>query len=395
MLDDAVESLEDRVRAPVIEVSQDVVPVAAELSGQGLHGLQARTRHPQAQRLEPGLRLRAAGAVGVDVLEGLAHPARPGGLRPPPRQIALDLQLRAREVRLVPEPQVFRAPEQRVLPGLGLAHLVDGLVGVLDHMELVDHLRRVGQVLADALGEPQAHVARHQAHAVRVAVVRHEIQRELLDGVRILARRHVDHVALRQVGDHGDVAVAFAAGLVDADRLHARVVLVQARLLHVMADEPPQAGVVLADLGRDVRDRLAFRQFHDHGLEQEREPASRPRPRHRNRMHAVRGTRHARHPGVDERLVLEEVRMAPHPLPHVMHRARVLLASRLRAVETRARPVSDRDMRLPTARVGITELHIGDAPGVGELQGGGEQHRGIHTTKLVDRHHHKYPLHPH
>ena len=90
---------------------------------------------------------------------------------------------------------------------------------------------------------------------------------------------------------------------------------------------------------------------------------------------------------MDERLVLEEVRVAPHPLPHVMHRARVLRASRLRAVETRTRPVSDRDVRLPTARVGITELHIGDAPGVGELQGGGEQHRGIHTTKLPDRHH--------
>ena len=154
VLDDAVQAFEDRVGIPVVEVGQDVVPVAAELAGQRLHRLQPRMHHPRAQRLEPGLRLRAAGAVGVDVLEGLAHPARPGGLRPPPRQIALDLQLRAREVRLVPEPQVFRAPEQRVLPGLGLAHLVDGLVGVLDHMELVDHLRRVGQVLADALGEP-------------------------------------------------------------------------------------------------------------------------------------------------------------------------------------------------------------------------------------------------
>ena len=145
---------------------------------------------------------------------------------------------------------------------------------------------------ADALGESWAHVARHQAHAVRVAVVRHEIVREPFHRGRVLARRHV---AIRQVGDDGDAPVAPAAGLVDADRLHVRAVLVQTCLLHVMADEPPQSRVVLADLFGDVRDRLAFRQFHDHRLKQEREPAARTHPRHRHGPppcsgHATRGT---------------------------------------------------------------------------------------------------------
>ena len=53
MLDDAVGPLEDRVGAPMVEVGEDV---------------------PQA----------------------FAHPARPGGLRPPLRRIALDLRLRVR-----------------------------------------------------------------------------------------------------------------------------------------------------------------------------------------------------------------------------------------------------------------------------------------------------------
>lgn len=100
--------------------------------------------------------------------------------------------------------------------------------------------------------------------------MRHEIVREPFHRGRVLARRHTDHVALRQVGDDGDVPVPPVAGFVDADRLHARVVLVQARLVHVMADEPPRSRVVLADLFGDVRDRLAFRQFHDHRPEQER-----------------------------------------------------------------------------------------------------------------------------
>ena len=151
--------------------------------------------------------------------------------------------------------------------------------------------------MADALGESQTHVARHQAHAVRVAVVIHEIPCEPFDGMRVLAWRHVDHVALRQAGGHGDAAVPLAAGLVDAYRLHTRVVLVQARLLHVMADEPPQAGVVLADLFGDVRDRLAFRQFHDHRPEQERgcrcpDAPTAPAPRARH----ARGTPRAARP---------------------------------------------------------------------------------------------------
>ena len=257
------------VGAPMAEVGEDVLPVPAELSGEGLHRFRPRMHHPRAQCLGPGLRLRAVGSVGVDVLQAFAHPARPGGLRPPLRQIALDLRLRVREVGLVPGPQVLRAFEQRALPGLGLADLVDGLVGVFDDMEPVDGFGRVGQTAADALGESQAHVARHQAHAVWVAVVRHEIVREPFHRGRVLARHHADHVALRQVGDDGDAPVAPAAGLVDADRLHARAVLVRARLVRVMADEPPQSRVVLADLFGDVRHRLAFRQFHDHRLEQE------------------------------------------------------------------------------------------------------------------------------
>ena len=267
----------------------------AELSGEGLHRFQPGMHHPRAQRLEPRLCLHPAGAVGVDVLQGLAHPARPCGLQPLFCKVALDLQLRIRQARLVPEPHVLRVPQHRPVPGLGLPDLVDGLVGVLDNVELVDDPIRVGQVLADALGEPQAHVARHQGDSVRVAVVVHEVPRELLDGVRVLAGDHADHVVFRQVGDHGDVPVAFAAGLVDADGLHARVVLVEPGRVHVMADEPPQPCVVLADLRRDVRHRLRLGELDDHGLEQEREPTARLRPRHRSLLmpwagQATRGT---------------------------------------------------------------------------------------------------------
>ena len=351
VLDDAVESFEDRVGVGVVEVGEDVPPVAAYLAGELFHGFESGARHPRAQTLEGRLGLGSIGAGVVDVLEGLAHLTGASGFQSSPLQAALGFQLQAGQVRFVPQPQVLGPLEQRVAAGLLFADLVDGLVGVFDHVELVDDSRRVGQPLADALGEPQAHVAGNQTHPVGIAVVIHEIPREPFDRGRVLARDHADYVALHQVGDHGDVPVALPAGLVDAYGLHARVVLVKPRLVHVMADEPPQAGVMFADLLGDVRDRLAFGQLHDHRLEQEREPASRPRPRHRDRVHAVGGARHARHARVNERLVLEEVQMPPHALPRVMHRTRGLAAPRFRAGnrEPAANPIAICSSRLPSS----------------------------------------------
>ena len=95
--------------------------------------------------------------------------------------------------------------------------------------------------------------------------------------------------------------------------------------------------------------------------------------------------RHARHPGMDERLVLEEVQVAPHPFPGIVRRARRLAASRLGAVETRAGRETDRDMQFAFAVRPVAELHARHPPRVGQLQGGGEQRSGIHTTKLPER----------
>ena len=43
------------VGAPMAEVGEDVLPVPAELSGEGLHRFRPRMHHPRAQCLGPGL----------------------------------------------------------------------------------------------------------------------------------------------------------------------------------------------------------------------------------------------------------------------------------------------------------------------------------------------------
>lgn len=97
----------------------------------------------------------------MDVLEGLSHLACARSLESLFLQAALGLQLEFDQVRLVPRPQALRPFQQAVPPALRLAHPVDGLVGVLDHMEPVNDFGGVGEPLADALGESQTHVARH------------------------------------------------------------------------------------------------------------------------------------------------------------------------------------------------------------------------------------------
>lgn len=72
----------------------------------------------------------------------------------------------------------------------------------------------------------------------------------------------------------------------------------------------------------------------------------------------------------------------PGLMSYVMHRARLL-----GAVEPRARPEADRDVRLASAVRPVTEFHPRHHPRVGQLQGGSEQRSGIHTTKLSERPH--------
>ena len=102
-------------------------------------------------------------------------------------------------------------------------------------------------------------------------------------------------------------------------------------------------------------------------------------------------TRNPRHTGVDERLVLEEVRMPPRALTGVMHRADGLAAPRIGTTEARAHLETDRDVQLLPAVLRIPEIHGLDLPRRLQLQGGGEQVRGIHAPNLPDRYHQTDP----
>ena len=57
-------------------------------------------------------------------------------------------------------------------------------------------------------------------------------------------------------------------------------------------------------------------------------------------------------------------------------------------MEPGAGTVSDRDAQLPLATGRVPERHVDDFPRVGELQGGGEQHRMVSIPPKLPRRHH-------
>ncbi len=107
VLDDAVGALEDGVGVRVLEVCDDPSEVASDHAGEVLHRLGAGVHRPRAQAVQAHPRLGRGGAVRVDILRDLAHPAGAAGSEPLPREVAFGLQLQFGQAFLVPEPQVL------------------------------------------------------------------------------------------------------------------------------------------------------------------------------------------------------------------------------------------------------------------------------------------------
>jgi hypothetical protein len=252
--------------------------------------------------------------------------------------------------RLVPEPEIAAALELWPALALGAANLVDGVVDELDGVELVEGDLGFGQVLRDALDEGAAHVDAHLFDAGGVAVVGLEIVGELTNGVGATSFRDEQRTSLIDVDEQPDVVVAaLGGGLVDADALHVIVVGPRTRLLDPMVQHAPHPGVVLFHQSRCGGDWHGRHQRHGERLEQQREAGARPGPRHGDLLDAAVGTGDARRPGMQERLMLEEVEVPPGLQYSVVHGT--VGRGALRARETSTSGEVDLDVE--TARFSI------------------------------------------
>ena len=188
------------------------------------------------------------------------------------------------------------------------------------------------EVRLDPRFERRPHVDAGVGDRLALAAMRLEKIREFLHRRGVLAVGCVDDFAPRHVDEQADIVVAAPRrGFVGGDAPHLRQIQRLHRAPNVMLDDPPQARVVLAKpLGR-IGDRHRLGQRQHVGLEQQREPGTRPSPRRGDLAHPAVRTAHSRHTRVQQRAMLEEVQMPPRLVLRVVNRA--TLASALGAGE--------------------------------------------------------------
>lgn len=113
--------------------------------------------------------------------------------------------------------------------------------------------------------------------------------------------------------------------------------------LNVVAQHPPEPRVVLSGQARIGRHQQRLAQGQQIGLEQQREAAAVPRPRHLDQLHTTLLTRHTRRAHVKVGLVLEEVQVPPRLFRGVVRFAAARTA--IRAGERAARLEVDMDIK--------------------------------------------------
>jgi hypothetical protein len=218
----------------------------------------------------------------------------------------------------------------------------------------------LAQVIADPFDEGGAHVATDPLYlGLWDSFVGGQVQGEGPHGVCIFARGGEHDPALGQVHEQRDVVVPpLGRGLVTADIGDPRKVQLGPRCVHVVLDDPPDAGVVLTGhLGQRSYRHLLGKGEHRH-LHEEREAAPGPGPRNGDEMDTVGGAVDSRHPSRQEGLVFEEVEMAPPLLHRVVHRARPVGAALLGAGEACATREVQPDAQLTSRLVELNRGHL-------------------------------------
>lgn len=328
-LDQAVDTFQQAVRHPRLKPAQDAVLV-----------LPNRPRHVNERRQPavggpeiPPLQVRAGpfGRLVVEVLETFPEPQRPRRFQVQPSvlQVGQPGPLPNGQVPPVFQPQVARPLQFRPLALLRPPDLVHRLVEQPGHVKFVEGDPGRGQMLPHPRLKGRRHVDADFRHLGRRSAMGGQILGEARHRVAIFAGRHMHHFRPVQIHEHADVVVTPPAGrLVDAHPAHSGQVGLRPRRAHVVVDDPPQPRVVLAHDPAGRPHRHLPHQRHHQRFEQQREAAARPRPRHRHRLHPALGALRPRHPGMQVRLMLEEVQMPPGPLLGVVRRAACLPAVR-------------------------------------------------------------------
>lgn len=224
------------------------------------------------------------------------------------------------------EPRVPRPLELGHVLLLFSAHRIERLIDDLRNMEAIEGDLGIREVLPHSIDERRGEVDDRIAHLFGIATMEEEILGKSLNGGRILPRGDEEHAIRIEVGTDGDIVVSFrSGGLINADGSDTRHIHTISGLSDVVLNDAHEPGIVLpGDLLED-EERHGLGEVDDERLEEECEPGTRARPRHRHcRRFPTVIALDARNRGVEVRLVLEEIEMAPYSLPMVVDTAGIM-----------------------------------------------------------------------
>ena len=254
------------------------------------------------------------------------------------------------EVGLVLCPDVARALELRPRLHLAASDLVDGVADELHDVEAVECDLGLGEIVGDAGDEGRAHVDRGLLDAGGIAAVRLDMIRKLTDDIGAATVGDEHDASVVDVGDDGDVVLsALCRGLIDGDACDAGEIHARDGRADVVEDDAPQTFVGDLEEARGDGDGHMDGERHGEALEQQREAGAGPCPRHGDEAHAALRAVDAWRARGEDRLVLEEVEMAPLLLDGVVHGATARVA--LRAAEAAACLEVERDIEAPLGGV--------------------------------------------
>src|SRR6266542_3841504 len=216
-LDDGVDPLEARIGQVMAQVGEQVRQMALDQLGDGRHRLEAAMGRAPVPAGEEGPG-RPRIAVLPEGAEALLQRPGPPDLEVFPLRGPEDQALFRQQVRGPAQPQIFGPRESLIAvalegPVLAASHAIDGLVQVLDHMELVEHDLgvRLGQVRPRRLHVGLPHV--HGDGGDTVALGGRQGGPEAVQTFLLAVVGQVEHPALRQIGHDGQVAMPLGDGL--------------------------------------------------------------------------------------------------------------------------------------------------------------------------------------
>ena len=231
--------------------------------------------------------------------------------------------LRGREIGLVEEPKLPRSLESVIVLGLeslvlGSSHLIDCFSQVLGDMELVVDELGIRGLVGHRIRVGRQHVGSHRPDLLPL-LDGEGLQDRLRCGLGSL-RSHVEDARAVEIGEDGDVVLAFSEVLlVDAKVGNGlRLASLETRLHSPIHDRLGRVPREAKERGGGLDGAARLQDFDGKGFKEQGEPAVLPGPRRHDRLHSVIRAPAPGQPGDQLRRELHRVEVPPATLFRVV-----------------------------------------------------------------------------